>query len=113
MPEHLERKRLLEAELERIVAKLKKDYHPQKIILFGSLANGTVKEWSDIDLAIIKETKSRFLDRLTEVAFLCRAKVGVDFLVYTPQEFEQAQRRKNYFILDELVEKGKILYEDR
>jgi len=112
MTENLKRKKLLLKELEKIVATLKRDYHPQKIILFGSLANGTVREWSDIDLAIIKETKSRFLDRLTEVAFLCRAKVGVDFLVYTPQEFEQAQKRKNYFILDELVEKGKILYEN-
>ena len=113
MPENLERKRRLEAELIKIVAKLKQDYAPRKIILFGSLATGTVGEWSDIDLAIIKDTKLRFLDRLTEVALLCRAKVGVDFLVYTPEEFEQAQRRRNYFILDEIIERGKVLYENR
>ncbi len=110
MKENLKRKKLLLQELKKIVATLKRDYQPQKIILFGSLANGTVREWSDIDLAIIKETKSRFLDRLTEVALLCRYKVGVDFLVYTPEEINEAVREKNYFITDEILGQGKVLY---
>lgn len=59
------------SEIERltreIVEKLKKDYQPQKIILFGSYADGNPREGSDIDLLIIKETSGTFLDRWVRV----------------------------------------------
>lgn len=53
------RKKLLEEELSRIVGLLKRDYEPEKIILFGSLAEGDMHEWSDIDLLLIKKTTTR------------------------------------------------------
>jgi hypothetical protein len=37
--------------------------------------------------------------------------VGVDFLVYRPSEFEQMIAEENPFILQEVVNKGKVLYE--
>ncbi len=104
------RNKLLRSELHRIVAKLRKDYKPQQIILFGSLANGTVGEYSDIDLVIIKNTKRRFIERLKEVALLCDYTVGVDFWVYTPEEFSRAVEQKENFFIDEIVHKGKVLY---
>lgn len=39
-----QRKKLLEEELSRIVGLLKRDYEPEKIILFGSLAEGDMHE---------------------------------------------------------------------
>ena len=42
---------------------------------------------------------------------LCRAPVGVDYLVYTPKEFSQLIRDKNPFIVEEVVHKGQVLYE--
>lgn len=86
-------------------------YHPEKVILFGSMAEGTVGEWSDIDLVIIKDTSLPFLQRLEEVALLCFAAEGVDYLVYTPDEFAQMIAEKNPFVIKEIVEKGKVLYE--
>lgn len=50
-----------------IVNKIIKDYHPDKIILFGSFAKGNPRPESDIDLLIIKETKKRRVDRFVEV----------------------------------------------
>ena len=109
MPEG-KRKEKLEKELERIVAILAAKYKPQKVILFGSLANGKVKQWSDLDLAIIKETNKKFIKRLKEVALLTDPEVGVDFLVYTPEEFSQ-MAKDNYFVKDEIINKGKVVYE--
>lgn len=43
----------LKGELERWVTTLKDTYAPEKIILFGSFANGRVGEWSDVDLVIV------------------------------------------------------------
>jgi predicted nucleotidyltransferase len=107
---HIERQKKLNQALEDILEVLKREYRPERVILFGSLAEGEVKEWSDIDLAIIKDTTLPFIERLVEVALLCRAPVGVDYLVYTPGEFRQMMAEENPFIR-EIVEKGKVLYE--
>lgn len=86
-------------------------YQPEKIILFGSLATGDWQAWSDVDLAIIKNTDETFLQRSKQVALMCRPSVGVDFLVYTPAEFQQMIAEKNPFVLTEILEKGKVLYD--
>jgi predicted nucleotidyltransferase len=106
-----DRENLLQRELVEIVEKLKREYQPKEIILFGSLAQGDVKEGSDIDLAIIKETNKRPLDRCLEVAALTQPSVAVNFLVYTPEEFEKETEAGNFFVADEIVKKGHILYE--
>ena len=106
-----ERQAKLNQALERILLTLAAEYRPEKVILFGSMAQAAVGEWSDLDLVIIKDTPKPFLQRLKEVALLCRAPVGVDYLVYTPDEFAQMIADRNPFILEEVLRKGKVLYE--
>ena len=103
-------KKLAEA-LDHILWILTTQYQPDKIILFGSMANAEVSEWSDLDLVVIKDTLLPFIQRLEEIALLCRVNVGVDYLVYTPQEFEQMIAERNPFVMNEIVRKGKVLYE--
>ncbi len=108
----------MNAERQATLAKALKDiletpiarYQPQSVFLIGSAARGAVGEWSDLDLVIIKETPLPFLQRLKEVALLCRAPVSVDYLVYTPDEFAQMIAENNPFIVHEVVRKGKVLY---
>ena len=107
----LDREKSLNEELKRIVEKLKSDYQPEKIILFGSLAQGDVKEGSDIDLAIIKKTNKRPLDRCLEVAAVAQPSVAVNFLVYTPEEFQKQTEAGNFFVVDEIIKRGEVLYE--
>lgn len=104
------RRALLEAELNRYVTLLAKHYRPQKILLFGSMAVGRTGEWSDLDLVIIKDTEKRFLDRTKEVIQLLQPRVGVDILVYTPEEFAGLSQERA-FVHDEILGKGKVLYE--
>jgi len=63
------------------------------MILFGSLANGDIREWSDIDLVIVKKSKKRFLDRIGDVIDLCSPRVGTDFVVYTPREYSYLTKK--------------------
>ncbi len=107
------RKAELERELARIVELLVREYRPVRIILFGSLAQGTVHEWSDIDLAIIKETDKRFLDRIGGVLLLARSTVGLEVIVYTPAELDKLVAEGNYFVVDEILGRGRIVYEHR
>jgi predicted nucleotidyltransferase len=107
-----QRKKLLEEELNRMVEALKRDYEPEKVILFGSMAEGNLHEWSDIDLLIIKKTTKRPLDRILEASRLIKPAVGIDLFVYTPDEFATLLREKFSF-LTKIAQKGKVLYEKR
>lgn len=104
------RKLKLRAELKRMIYTLRAEYAPQKMILFGSLASGRVKETSDIDLVIIKETNKKFTDRIGEVIGICQPKMAADLIVYTPKEFLNLQKSED-FIKREIIDKGKVLYE--
>lgn len=98
----------LQSELRRCIDVLKEKYKPEKIILFGSLVSGKVGEWSDIDLIIVKDMKKPFLDRSKEILLSLQPKVGMDILVYTPEEFEKLSKRK--FFKKEVLSKG-VFYE--
>jgi len=103
------RKKLLKENLDRIIKDLKEKYSPLKVILFGSYASGNIKNFSDLDILIIKDTRSKFFDRLREVTKICSYNVGVDFLVYTPEEYED-QIKESLFFRQEIAEKGKVIY---
>src|SRR5437764_13574234 len=99
----------LETNLGRILDSLKRHYAPEQVIVFGSLASGRVTETSDLDLLIVKETDKRFFDRIREVVKTCDYDIGVDFLVYTPEELTEAAMT-NPFVRDEILSKGKVVY---
>ncbi len=107
----MDRKALLEQELRRVKDIIVQAYHPERVILFGSLAQGNVHEWSDIDLAVVKKTSSRFIDRIGEILRLTRPRVGLNVVVYTPEEVTQMASSDHYFWVDEIVHKGKVLYD--
>jgi predicted nucleotidyltransferase len=104
------RRAALQAELERIVRTLVEHYDPERIILYGSFARGDIHEWSDLDLCVVKRTDKRFIERLEEVGLLTLPRVGTEILVYTPEEVVAAQKQGNYFIVGEILAKGKTLY---
>jgi predicted nucleotidyltransferase len=106
-----DREKALTEAFEHILHVLIAEYAPEKVILFGSFANKDVREWSDLDVVIVKDTAKPFPQRLREVALLCQPQVGVDFLVYTPREFAQMIADSNPFIIEEVLRKGKIVYE--
>ena len=101
----------LQAELERIVRVLVEQYDPECVILYGSFAHGDIHEWSDLDLCVIKRTEKRFIERLEEVGLLTLPRVGCQILVYTPEELEAVKQQGHYFFVDEILGKGKVLYE--
>ncbi len=107
----MDRKAQLEQELKRATEVLVREYQPQRMILFGSLAHGAVHEWSDIDLAIVKETPSRFIDRIGDVLHLVHPRVAFNVIVYTPKEVTQMKAQNHDFWVDEIVGKGKVLYD--
>lgn len=99
----------MDQQIQNIVDNLVKNYQPEKVILFGSMASGKPQRWSDVDLVAIKKTDKRFYDRIGEVTALIPHDLPIDILVYTPEEF--TQMANSYFIKNEVLGKGRILYE--
>jgi len=84
-------------------------FRPRRIILFGSHANGTADEESDIDLIVVYETEKRFMDRLRELYMAWDLPKGVDILAYTPDEFAELMRTRAF--VQDAVASGRVLYE--
>jgi predicted nucleotidyltransferase len=98
--------------ISEVVEKIKKEYQPEKIILFGSYAYGTPTEDSDIDLFIIKETDKRRVDRFVEVRKLIyrpERRISIQPLVYTPKEIEKRLAIGDQFV-EEVLTRGELLY---
>jgi predicted nucleotidyltransferase len=99
--------------ISEVVEKLKREYKPLRIILFGSYAFGNPTEDSDIDLLILKNTNKRRVDRFVQVKRIIynpNYKIPISPLVYTPNELEERLRIDDDFI-KEIIQNGTILYE--
>ncbi len=105
-----ERKNLLDQELIRCVRLLREHGNPERVIFFGTLATGQVHAWSDIDLVVVEKTPLPFFQRLKKIRKLLQPKVGMDVMVYTPEEFDQLCAERPFF-KSEIIGKGKVLYE--
>ncbi len=96
-----------------IVDKIKNEYKPEKIILFGSYAYGHPDRDSDIDLFIIKDTQERPIDRRVEVSMIIsdpKRLIPIEVIVLTPEEVQRQLNIGNQFLM-EILNKGEILYE--
>ena len=102
-------------QIQQIVQILVKECQPDKIILFGSYAQGTAHEGSDLDLAIVKKSDLPSFKRPIEFQKALRAEgqrwfFPMDILVFTPEEVEK-YKSDSYSFVHEVLLTGKTLYE--
>ena len=83
---------------------------PEKIVLFGSLVRGEIKEGSDIDLLIVKDSPERNVDQVEQILRLLPPENPVEPHVLTPQELQNRLEQKDPFIRQALGH-GLVLYE--
>jgi predicted nucleotidyltransferase len=101
-----------EKDLREIISIIKKT-NPEKIILFGSRASGASNEQSDIDLIIVAPSKERPLERRMELRRMLveyDRRIGLDLLVYTPDEFNMLAKEPSSFI-SSAVKQGVKIYD--
>jgi predicted nucleotidyltransferase len=81
-------------------------YAPEKIILFGSYANGHPTP----DLMVILNHPLRNVEKAIEIDFAIRRPFPLDLFVRRPSDIAQRVAMNDWFIRD-IVEKGRVLYE--
>jgi predicted nucleotidyltransferase len=108
-PIHL-RHRIPSQAIQQLVEKITENFHPQKIILFGSYAYGNPQPESDVDLLVIMDTPLKESQQALEIRKALHIFFGLDLIVRTPQNMEERLRWGDSF-LKEIITKGKVLYE--
>ena len=86
------------------------EFGAEKVILFGSYAEGTATDNSDVDLLIICPFQGRSVDQSVKIRMKLRPRFPVDLLVRTPEKVRQRIQMDDDFIR-EILKEGKVLYE--
>jgi predicted nucleotidyltransferase len=98
--------------LSEVVRRIVEAVDPDKIILFGSCARGTLHENSDIDLFIVKTGVTNRRDMAGELYWLLGdIRRDFDIIVTTPENIAFALEHGNSFVRVRVLEEGKVLYE--
>ena len=105
-----ERKRIPMDAVHSVVEQIVLKFRPLRIILFGSYAWGQPQPESDVDLLVVMKTALRESEQSIQICQQIDYLFGLDLLVYTPENLSQRLRWGDSF-LQEIVEKGKVLYE--
>lgn len=97
--------------LRKISERLKKEYHAEKVVLFGSHARGEATEDSDVDILVVAPTNERMFERMATVSGLIRDLrngLPVPPIVLTPKEFKRKLDEEDAFI-QTIMEEGIVL----
>jgi len=104
------RRTLPEPVLGDIVRRVVEVAKPQRILLFGSAARGTMGPNSDVDLLVVKSGRFH-RGRLVEAIYrnLRGADAAVDVIVITPDELER-YRHDSCLIVAPALREGRLVY---
>jgi predicted nucleotidyltransferase len=99
--------------LSEVVDRIVRQFHPVKIILFGSWARGSARDDSDLDLLVVLPKVEHKRKAAIEVL---RALNGLpitkDVIVTTPKEIEERGQIVGN-VLRPALEEGKVIYESK
>lgn len=97
--------------LAEMVRRIVSQFHPDKIILFGSHARGEAGPDSDVDLLVIMPVEGSKRQKAIEIDMaLADRKIPLDLLVVTPEEFERARHQIGAVLRSAALE-GRVLYD--
>ncbi len=95
--------------LTQFTSRLVQEYHPRKVILFGSYAYGTPTPDSDIDLLVVMPFAGKPVLKSVEILNTLNPDFPIDLIVRTPEDLDR-RLALNDFFLQEIIREGKVLY---
>ncbi len=95
--------------ITELARRIAEEFHPDKIILFGSHAYGVPKEYSDVDLLVIMPYEGHPFDKATEILGRVSHEGYIDVIVRTPDDAARRYREHDPITRDAL-DRGTVLY---
>ena len=96
--------------LDEIIRRVVEVAQPERIILFGSAAQGTMTRNSDVDLLIVKEGGDAKNLRARIYETLYGVRVAVDAILVSPADLER-YKNSHALVIKPALQGGKIVYE--
>jgi len=85
-------------------------FNPRSIILFGSHASGQATPDSDVDILVVMDFQGRPHQKAFEIRKSIKCSFPLDLIVRRPDDVANRLRQGDFF-LNDIIQKGKILYE--
>lgn len=95
--------------IRRFTRQVVDEFHPDKIVLFGSHAYGTPHADSDVDILVIMPTRNE-LDQAFKIHSTLLPPFPLDIIVRTPTDLAWRLAEGDSFHTEAMT-KGKVLYE--
>ena len=100
------------SEIQDLGERIGRDFHPQRVILFGSHARGTAQEYSDVDLLVILHFDGKNFRKSLEILNYLDSRLPIDLLARRPDDVERRYNEGDPLIR-EALDHGKTLYAQR
>jgi predicted nucleotidyltransferase len=85
---------------------LAREFHPKKIILFGSYATGTATPDSDVDLIVVMPFQGSPTEQVVQIRGRAEAPFPMDLLVWKPLQMRQCDS-----FTRAVLREGRVMYE--
>lgn len=101
---------ITQTEIQEFAQRIADRYQPERIILFGSQADGTANEDSDVDmLVVMRHTERKNIYKSIEILNALRPPFPTDLLVRSPEDILFALKHGDP-IVSTIVNEGTPLY---
>mgnify|MGYP003881206613 CR=1 FL=1 len=97
-------------EIKKVGKQIADEFKPERIVLFGSHAEGKSGKDSDVDLLIILPFKGKSFYKSAEIRAAIRTSFPIDLIVRSPLDIQKRIKMGDPFFRD-ILEKGKLIYE--
>lgn len=102
--------RELQKTIDRMVRRIVRRFHPDRVILFGSHARGTATPDSDVDLLVVMPVTGSRREKVVEIGVALHSfAVAKDIVVTTPEDFAWRKEIPGTIERPAALE-GKVLY---
>ena len=96
--------------LQGMVRRIVDEFHPDRIVLFGSYAWGTPRPDSDVDMLVVMDSDLGPARRSAAISIACRPRrLATDFVVRTPAEVQERLAMGDAFMA-RVPREGRTLY---
>ncbi len=96
--------------INAFVEKVAAQFHPERVVLFGSYAYGKPTPDSDVDLLVVMSHEGSPAMQAAKIRKRIRAGFPMDLVVRSPEEIEKRLSMDDFFVRD-IMERGQPLYE--
>ncbi len=97
-------------QIEDVGRQIAERFRPERVILFGSYADGEPTQDSDVDLLVVMPAKGSPADQSVEIRLAVRSSFPMDVLVRTPEKVRERLDMGDPF-MRRIMRRGKVLYE--